>query len=165
MTPRPIAAILTLVLALQPVLASAPALLEGAVVAQAPIAGARVELADRAGTIVASVPVGETGTFLVESVPAGTYRVAVTTADGTYATAQPLTLAPGSSRNVQIAVKQQGTGGGSGSGDFWSSKWGKFTGVAIVVGGAALGAWLINDSGSSGGGTPTASASAPVEGN
>ncbi|HEX6851823.1 MAG TPA: carboxypeptidase-like regulatory domain-containing protein [Candidatus Polarisedimenticolaceae bacterium] len=132
------------VAASHPAIAAAPALLEGSVVADAALTGARVELADRAGAVVATAPVTDQGTFQLESIPAGTYRLAVTTPKGAYAAGSTLTLAAGSRQNVQIAVKQGGTGGASGSGSFWSTSWGKFTGVALVAG-TALGAIMLMD--------------------
>jgi hypothetical protein len=144
-----------------PALAAAPALLEGSVSGDAALTSARVELADRAGSIVASAPVAGNGAFRMEAVPAGTYRVAVTTPAGAYVVGSTVALAPGSRQNVQIAVKQQGQGGGAGSPSFWDTKWGKVSGVGLLVGGILVVAALVDNSGDSGS-TPVASESQPT---
>lgn len=150
MTPRRALALvlaLAFVAASNPAFAAAPAHLEGSIVADAPLAGARVELADRQGAIVAGADVASTGTFKVEAIPAGTYRLAVTTPAGVYAVASTVTLAPGSRQKVQVAVKQSGSGGGAGSDDFWGTPWGKVSGVAILVGGVVAVAALVDNGG------------------
>lgn len=153
MTPRilavPIA--LSLVLASNPVFAAAPALLEGSVSGEASLAAARVELADRDGAVVASTPVAEGGNFRMEGIPAGTYRLAVTTPSGAYAVGSTVALAPGSRQNVQIAVKQQTDAGaatpaaGSTSPSFWSTGWGKAAGFAMIAGGVLGVAALVDN--------------------
>jgi hypothetical protein len=154
MTPRSRAArlihlvlVVALVVATNPAFAAAPARLEGSIVADSPLAGARIELADRQGNVVAAAPVAQNGGFDLASVPAGTYRLAVTTPKGAYAVGSAVILAPGSRQNVQIAVKESGTGGGSGSGDFWGTTWGKVAGVAILVGGVVGVAALVDNGG------------------
>ena len=149
-----------LVAASNPALAAAPALLEGSVTGDAALASARVELADRDGSIVASAPVAENGAFRMEGVPAGAYRVAVTTPAGAYVVGSAVTLAPGSSQNVQIAVKQQGQGGGAGSPGFWDTKWGKVAGVGMIAGGVLLAVALVDNSDDASS-TPPASPSQP----
>jgi hypothetical protein len=62
------------------------------------------------GTEVASVPVLGDGTFEADRVPAGPVSVALQTDDGIYAIATPISIAPGTTRTVSLALKgRQGT--------------------------------------------------------
>jgi hypothetical protein len=53
--------------------------------------------------------VGADGSFHVEGVPAGTVDLAVETADGLYVVATPVAIAPGATRNLQLALGRQDT--------------------------------------------------------
>ncbi|HJQ99486.1 MAG TPA: carboxypeptidase-like regulatory domain-containing protein [Candidatus Polarisedimenticolaceae bacterium] len=54
--------------------------------------------------------VDEKGTFRLDAVPAGAVELAVETAEGLYVVETPVTLAPGATRQVQLALRgRQGT--------------------------------------------------------
>jgi hypothetical protein len=71
----------------------------------APLAGATVVVTDANGTKLASQPTGANGSFTVTGVPPGTQTLALETKDGAFAIATPITLAPGETKGVQLALK------------------------------------------------------------
>jgi hypothetical protein len=92
--------------------APVPATLTGTVFgpnASAPLAGATVVVTAADGTKLASQPTGADGAFTVQGVPPGTQTLALETKDGAFAIATPITLAPGQTRGVQLALKAAST--------------------------------------------------------
>lgn len=49
--------------------------------------------------------IGENGSFRLEGVPAGQVELAVETAEGIYVVETPVTIAPGATRQVQLALR------------------------------------------------------------
>lgn len=93
-------------------------------------------------------PVGPDGSFRLDSVPAGSVELAVETAKGLYVVDTPLTLAPGKTQNVKLALKGRDdttpTGDKGGTADKNKKKKGTsiwnnpLTATLIVVGGAIV---------------------------
>lgn len=104
--------VVALVAATAPALAGPPlATVTGTVFAgdvRTPLAGATVVVTDAGGARLASVPTGADGAFTVRSVPPGPCALALTTKDGSFAVATPLSLAPGETRRVHLALKAEG---------------------------------------------------------
>lgn len=102
----------SLVLAATPALSDeVPAGVSGEIVAidgESPLAGSRVHLAEpRSGRTFASEPTGTDGSFGVADVPPGTYQVAIESDGRLYLVDGPLALAPGETRNVQLALQSK----------------------------------------------------------
>lgn len=70
-----------------------------------PMAGVTVVVTDGAGQRVASSPTGSDGAFTVPDLGAGTTRIALETAEGSFPIATPVVLAPGQVRGVRVALK------------------------------------------------------------
>ncbi len=88
--------------------APAPATLTGTVYANdvvTPLVGATVIVTDVNGTKLASQPTAADGTFTVAAVAPGRTALALETKDGSFAVATPVTLAPGETRGVYLALK------------------------------------------------------------
>lgn len=99
--------------------------------------------------------VGENGSFRIDAVPAGTVELAVETADGMYLVETPVTIAPGATRQVQLALKgrQDNAMGGKATnppptpapnkktGTLWDNP---LTATLIVVGGAVVTGLIID---------------------
>ncbi len=102
-----------------------------------PRAGVVVSL--RSGTGQASVrsePTRADGAFLIESMPPGTYTLAVETGEGVFVSAEPLNLQPGTNTPLALALSSaggysEGQEHGLGSGGFPRV-------VKFVVGGAII---------------------------
>jgi hypothetical protein len=133
--------------------APAPATLTGTVYGDnvtAPLAGATVIVTDAQGTKLASLPTAANGGFTVGGVAPGTQNLAIETKDGLFAIATPITLAPGETKGVRLALKASGDseeekkkkGGGAG----WTGG-AKAAMIAVIVGFAAAGAIGINQAG------------------
>jgi len=131
-----------------PVSAPAPATLTGTVYANdvvTPLAGAVVVLTDVNGAKVSSKPTGANGAFTVVAVPPGRTALALETKDGSFAVATPVTLAPGETRGVQLALKASGEpkkekrAGGTG----WTG--GEIASMTCVIIGFAAAGWLAYD--------------------
>jgi hypothetical protein len=107
---RFVASILVVALAgfAAPVVAAPTATLTGTVLGndvRTPLAGVTVVVTDAAGHSLASAPTGPDGAFTVANVGAGTTRLALSTADGSFPIATPVVLAPGQTRGVRVALK------------------------------------------------------------
>jgi len=77
-------------------------------VTQTPLQGAKLHVGDpKTGKIYSAPIAGETGDFEVRDLPAATYEVAVESDGYLYVVGTPLTLAPGQSQNVNVAVNQE----------------------------------------------------------
>jgi len=88
--------------------APAPATLTGTVYADdviTPLAGATVVVTDVNGVKLASQPTSADGTFTVAAVTPGHSALAIETKEGSFAVATPVTLAPGETRGVHLALK------------------------------------------------------------
>ena len=86
----------------------APATLTGTVYADdvtTPLAGATVVVTDANGVKLTSQPTGPTGAFTIASVAPGRSALALETKEGSFAVATPVTLAPGETRGVHLALK------------------------------------------------------------
>jgi hypothetical protein len=103
-----------LVLATSPALAAptpAPATLTGTVFASdvtTPLAGATVVVTDAAGVKSASQPTGADGAFAIASLTPGPGALTLETKDGSFPVATPITLAPGATVGVRLALKAEG---------------------------------------------------------
>ena len=101
--------IVALVLATSPVFAAPPAAtLTGTVYASdvtTPLAGATVVVTDASGAKLASQPTAADGTFTVAAVAPGRAALALETKHGSFAVATPVTLAPGETKGVYLALK------------------------------------------------------------
>ena len=101
--------IVALVLVTSPAFsAPAPATLTGTVYADdvvTPLVGATVIVTDVNGVKLASQPTAADGTFTVAAVAPGRTALALETKDGSFAVATPVTLAPGETRGVHLALK------------------------------------------------------------
>lgn len=119
--------------------------------ATAPLVGATIVVTDANGAKFTSQPTPASGAFTVAGVAAGRQSLAIETKDGSYAIATPITLAPGETRGVHLALKAS-----SGddkdkrkkSGTAWTSG-AKAAMIAVIVGFVAAGALAI-DSASNG---------------
>jgi len=88
--------------------APVPATLTGTVYADdvvTPLAGATVVVTDVNGVKLASQPTGADGAFTVAAVAPGQTTLALETKNGSFAVATPVTLAPGETRGVHLALK------------------------------------------------------------
>jgi hypothetical protein len=115
--------------------------------------------------------VGQNGSFRIDAVPAGTVELAVETAEGMYVVETPITIAPGATRQVQLALRgRQDTAPMNPetnppptpapykkTGTLWDNP---LTATLIVVGGAVV-TGLIIDAIDDDTNTPTASPSNP----
>ena len=101
--------IVALVLVTSPAFsAPAPATLTGTVYADdvvTPLVGATVVVTDVNGVKLASQPTGADGAFTVAAVTPGRSALALETKEGSFAVATPVTLAPGETRGVHLALK------------------------------------------------------------
>lgn len=114
-----------------------------------PLTGAKVIVTDANGVKLASQPTSATGAFTVAGVAPGRQSLAIETNDGSFAIATPITLAPGETRGVHLALK-------AASGDdkdkkkkpagYWTSG-AKAAMIAVIVGFAAAGAYGISQAG------------------
>ena len=89
----------------------APATLTGTVFAgdvKTPLAGATVVATDAAGLKSASKPTAANGTFAITSLAPGATALTLETKDGSFAVATPVTLAPGATLGVRLALKADG---------------------------------------------------------
>jgi hypothetical protein len=89
--------------------APATATLTGTVIGPAattPLTGATVVVSDPSGAKIASAPTGKDGAFTIQGVAPGVARIALQTKDGAYEVATPITLAPGETRGVHLALRQ-----------------------------------------------------------
>lgn len=121
----------------------------------APLAGARLHAGDpKTGRIFSSTPAREDGSFDLSELPPSTYTLAVESQGGLYVVEAPLSLAPGMTRTLNVAVSPQAVhpdkkakGGEAGKWGFWENPLVAtltFLGIATVVG------VLIDDDSSSG---------------
>lgn len=128
--------------------APAPATLTGTVYADdvvTPLVGATVVVTDANGAKLSSQPTSAAGTFTVPAVAPGRTALALETKDGSFAVATPVTLAPGETRGVYLALKAtSGTpeddkkrrrGGGA-----WET--GEIVAMSVVLVGFAAAAWV-----------------------
>lgn len=95
-----------------------------------PLAGATVIVTDVSGAKLASQPTAADGAFTVASIAPGPSALALETKDGSFAVATPVTLAPGETRGVHLALK-----GKADSGDDRKKKGGgaAWTGGAVTA--------------------------------
>jgi hypothetical protein len=129
----------------------------------APLAGATVAVTDAAGTTLTSDLTGTDGSFRIAGVTPGRQLLTIATTGGAYEVATPITLAPGETRNVHLAL---GRAGGDedkkkkkGDGAYWTSG-AKGAMIAVLVGVVAAGAYGISQAGDSST-QPSASPSTP----
>jgi hypothetical protein len=117
--------------------------------------------------------VDDKGAFHLDAVPAGSVELAVETAEGLYVVETPITLAPGATRQVQLALRgRQGTTPAAPSGTpppqpppkktkggFWDNP---LTATLVIVGGAIVTGLIIDQvEGDSGDQSNSASPSNP----
>lgn len=70
-----------------------------------PLAGATVIVTDAHGAKLSSLPTAKDGAFTIASIAPGRTSLALETKDGAFAIATPVTLAPGETRGVHLALK------------------------------------------------------------
>jgi hypothetical protein len=118
----------------------------------APLAGAKLHLGDpRTGEVYSSGLSQTDGSFSIDSVPASTYEVAVESDGGLYVVDTPVKLAPGQTQSLNVAIdpqvspspedvdsKKKNRGGTS----VWNNPG---TAALIVLGGAIVLGWIINE--------------------
>ena len=89
----------------------APATLVGSIVQtenDSPLVGARLHAGDpRTDRIYSSAPADAEGSFVLADLPPATYSLAVQTEAGLYLVQTPLSLAPGTTQTVNLAVTPQ----------------------------------------------------------
>jgi hypothetical protein len=104
--------VIALTLATTPSFAApAPATLTGTVYAAdvaTPLANATVVVTDSGGVKHTSLPTGTDGAFSVSAVAPGASALTLVTKDGSFAVATPVTLAPGATLGVRLALKADG---------------------------------------------------------
>ncbi len=140
--------IVALVLVTSPAFsAPAPATLTGTVYADdvvTPLVGATVVVTDVNGVKLASQPTAADGSFTVTAVAPGRTALELETKDGSFAVATPVTLAPGETKGVYLAMKastpppqekKNKKGGAAMSG-------GEIAAMTVVLVGFAAAAWL-----------------------
>ena len=146
--------IAALVVATAPAFAApAPATLTGTVYGTdvaTPLPGATVIVTDVNGVRTASQPTRADGVFTIAAVAPGRTELALETKQGTFAVATPVTLAPGQTTGVHLALKASTTtttndenekkkkGGAA-----WTG--GEIAALTVVLVGAAAAVWLAVD--------------------
>jgi len=128
--------------------APAPATLTGTVYADdvvTPLVGATVIVTDINGTKLASQPTAADGTFKVTAVAPGRTSLALETKQGSFAVATPVTLAPGETRGVYLAMKASTPPAGKEKknkkgGAAWPG--GQIAAMTVVLVGFAAAAWV-----------------------
>jgi hypothetical protein len=131
--------------------APAPATLTGTVYADdvtTPLAGATVVVTDINGVKSASKPTRADGNFVIPAVTAGRTELALETQQGSFAVATPVTLAPGETRGVHLALKAGGKAddnakGKKKGGTGWTG--GEIASMTVVLVGFAAAGWLAYD--------------------
>jgi hypothetical protein len=73
-----------------------------------PLTGATVVVLDASGVKSASRPTGADGAFAIPSLSPGRSALTIETKDGSFAVATPVTLAPGATLGVRLALKADG---------------------------------------------------------
>jgi hypothetical protein len=130
---------------------AAPATLTGTVFGESitkPLPGATVIVTDSNGTKVSSQPTAANGTFMVSGMAPGRQNLTIETTDGAFAIATPITLAPGETKGVHLALKAAGDNDDDKSKP--ASGWtggAKAAMIAVIVGFAAAGAVAIGNAG------------------
>jgi hypothetical protein len=146
--------IAALVVATAPAFAApAPATLTGTVYGTdvaTPLPGATVVVTDVNGVKTASRPTGMDGVFTIAAVTPGRTELALETTQGTFAVATPVTLAPGQTKGVHLALKASGKAATNDEnknkkkgGAAWTG--GEITALTVVLVGAAAATWLAVD--------------------
>ncbi len=75
---------------------------------QTPLAGSKLHAGDpKTGGIFSSAPADDAGSFVLEELPAATYKLAVESDGGLYLVGTPVTLAPGTAQTLNLAVSGQ----------------------------------------------------------
>jgi hypothetical protein len=115
-----------------------------------PLTGATVVVTDANGVKLASQPTSVTGAFTVAGVAPGRQSLAIETNDGSFAIATPITLAPGETRGVHLALKAAASDEKEKKkkkpAGYWTSG-AKAAMIAVIVGFAAAGAYGISQAG------------------
>jgi hypothetical protein len=145
--------IAALVVATAPAFAApAPATLTGTVYGTdvvTPLPGATVVVTDVNGVKTASQPTGADGVFTIAAVAPGRTELALETKQGTFAVATPVTLAPGQTKGVHLALKASTTTATNDDdkkkkgGAAWTG--GEIAALTVVLVGAAAATWLAVD--------------------
>jgi len=148
-----------------PAPAAATAGLTGTVYASdvaTPLAGATVVATDAHGVKLASQPTRADGAFSIPAVAPGRNALTLETSEGSFLVATPVTLAPGETRTVRLALKAGGKKGSStsskgGTGSGWTG--GAIGGMtAVIIGFVAAGVIAADHASND---TPIASGSQP----
>jgi len=133
--------------------APAPSVLTGTVYANdvtTPLAGATVVATDAKGVTLASRPTGADGAFTIADLAPGRVALALETKDGAFKVGTPVTLAPGETRGVHLALKGgKSSAGETGSGD-GTKNWtgGSIAAMTVVIIGFVAAGVAVNDNNS-----------------
>jgi hypothetical protein len=116
-------------------------------VATAPLSGATVVLRDASGARLASQPTGQDGAFTIAGVAPGVSRIGLETQYGAYDVATPITLAPGETRGVHLAMRQSDDDDKDKAGGGFSDKGALTSMIVTIVGFVAMGVGAASASG------------------
>lgn len=130
---------------------------------QSPVPGAKLHAGDpKTGRIFSSNPASDDGSFVLGDLPPSTYALAVESEGGLYLVETPLSLAPGTTRTLNLAVSPQPMKRKTGDDEFSDEPWGltenpltaalALSGIAIVLGVVIWG----DNEGSGGSSSPSA---------
>ena len=112
---------------------------------QSPVPGAKLHVGDpKTGQIFSSEPASDDGSFVLGDLPPSTYALAVESDGGLYVVETPLSLAPGTTRTLNLAVRPQPMNLDTDNDDEDDEPWGltenpltaalAMAGIAIVLG-------------------------------
>ncbi|HEX4823511.1 MAG TPA: carboxypeptidase-like regulatory domain-containing protein [Candidatus Polarisedimenticolaceae bacterium] len=129
----------------------ASATLQGTVLAagSSPLAGATVRATDDAGTMRASAVTDADGSFRIEGMTPGRQSLSIVSDGTAYDVATPVTLAPGQTKSVHVALRRSGDDDKKkkkGGAPYWTAG-AKGAMIAVLVGFAAAGAVGISQAG------------------
>ena len=129
---------------------------------QSPIPGAKLHAGDpETGRIFSSTPASDDGKFVLGDLPPSTYALAVESEGGLYVVETPLSLAPGTTRTLNLAVSPQPINRNTDDDDDDDGPWGFWENpltAALVTAGIAivLGVVIWGDSDGEGRASPSA---------
>jgi hypothetical protein len=117
---------------------------------QAPLANAKIHVADpKTGEIYSSHATGANGEFVVPDLPAAVFEIAVESEGGLYLVETPVSLAPGQTRTVNVAIndeKAPSPGDAKRKGSPPSGIWNNpLTASLVVISSAVILGWILKE--------------------